>query len=320
MGTPSWLSRPPPASPPRSCPASVCQPTSTCTQVGRRPPRRMAASWGSSLQSAPSSDPRCRDQSVSETSGWPASATSMATATVILRLRAVGGQPDPGHVYVYLGSAQGLIGDPPAMTIDGTAPLSLGGVQSAGDLNGDGYGDFVVTQLATSSTPPALEVYLGTGDSNLARLATTLLSPNAAEPYFGASAVNAGDVNGDGYSDLLVGGLGAASNHAYVYLGSASANAPVPAMPSAIIAGDGAAFSYFGHGVTGAGDFNADGYGDIAISDYGNGQVFEVSWEPDGDRSFADSSLVLHHPAGVQSFGTEVDVVGDVNGDGTSLN
>src|SRR5204863_28187 len=90
--------------------------------------------------------------------------------------------------------------------------------------------------------------------------------------YFGGFVATAGDVNGDGYSDIIVGayghdgggGAGAYRGRAYVYLGSASAPAATPPWTGS---GDENG-AYFGFPVATAGDVNGDGYSDVIVGAY----------------------------------------------------
>ena len=85
-------------------------------------------------------------------------------------------------------------------------------------------------------------------------------------PSFGVSVATAGDVNGDGYSDVIVGAHDYDSDQtdegrAYVYLGSASGLASSPAWTAE---GDQAGAD-FGISVATAGDVNGDGYSDVIV-------------------------------------------------------
>lgn len=82
---------------------------------------------------------------------------------------------------------------------------------------------------------------------------------------FGASADAFGDVNGDGFTDLVVGESGA--TRIYVYLGSATFSASTPPLIIARPSDYG-----FGHSVR-TGDFNRDGYDDAVVWD-GISRVF----------------------------------------------
>ena len=83
---------------------------------------------------------------------------------------------------------------------------------------------------------------------------------------FGYSVATAGDVNGDGYSDVIVGapqydGAQLDGGRAYVYFGSASGLAPAA---SWLADGDKSS-AQFGGSVATAGDVNGDGYSDIVV-------------------------------------------------------
>jgi hypothetical protein len=113
-------------------------------------------------------------------------------------------------------------------------------VAPAGDVNGDGYGDVIVGAPeydAGQTDEGAAFVFLGSASgiaSAGAEDAATQLESNRAivpgaflGPYFGSSVASAGDVNGDGYSDVIVGAVRydavlADEGAAFVFLGSAA--------------------------------------------------------------------------------------------------
>src|SRR5688500_15527057 len=91
------------------------------------------------------------------------------------------------------------------------------------------------------------------------------LSGAATFNYFGYSAANAGDVNGDGYDDQIVGApgegsLGTDAGRAFVYFGGPGGDA----VADLTLTGQGAGDN-FGVSVSTAGDFNADGYSDVIV-------------------------------------------------------
>ena len=95
------------------------------------------------------------------------------------------------------------------------------------DVSGDGYADVVVTAPAADS----VYVYLGSA-AGLSTSPTTLTPDgDAFEITWAASA---GDVNGDGYADVVVGGSTAEAGAAYVYLGGPSGVSPSSALFSSV--------------------------------------------------------------------------------------
>ena len=97
-------------------------------------------------------------------------------------------------------------------------------------------------------------------------LADVTMTGETTPNYFGRSVSAAGDVNGDGYSDMIVGAEGYASStgRAYIYFGGASMNNTA----DVIMTGE-APSNYFGRSVSTAGDVNGDGYSDVIVGAYG---------------------------------------------------
>ena len=100
-------------------------------------------------------------------------------------------------------------------------------VHTAGDVNGDGYSDVIIVASRSNSFMGKAYVYLG-GATGLSTSPAWSSVGEAAGDWFGVSVSAAGDVNGDGYSDALVGAYhndanGTNAGKAYSYLGGATA-------------------------------------------------------------------------------------------------
>ena len=237
------------------------------------------------------------------------------------------GQADEGRSYVFHGTASGLAASPAWISECNQAGAYFGhSVAAAGDVNGDGFADVIVGALFYDngqSDEGRSFVYLGSA-AGLAASPAWIAECNQANAYFGNSVGTAGDVNGDGFADVIVGAYTydngqSDEGRAFVYLGSATGLAASPAW----IAECNQADAYFGSSVGTAGDVNADGFADVIISamNFTNGQIDEgrcfayrgsssglglsPAWTTEGNQASAN-------------FGASVATAGDVNGDGFS--
>ncbi|MGB0592119.1 MAG: VCBS repeat-containing protein [Myxococcota bacterium] len=171
-------------------------------------------------------------------------------------------------------------------------------VASAGDVNGDGYGDVIVGSMLGFSA----FLYYG-GPEGPGPGPNTSLSTGAFG--FGVSVSSAGDVNGDGYEDLICGAANGIPPEASLWLGGPEGPS---AVASQIITGDGT----FAISTRGAGDLNGDGYADIVIGNP-DGNLFVVHYGgPDG----LDMEAPFTATGPTTNFGLSVAGAGDVNGDG----
>lgn len=173
------------------------------------------------------------------------------------------------------------------------------------DINGDGARD-----IAVGAVGPG-RVYLYSGQTG-ALLRTLSASP--AEPgggQFGYSLGSAGDVNGDGVADVVVGAVLAASNFgaAYIYSGS---NGALLRRITGEVAGD-----RFGASVAGAGDVDGDTFADILVGAEGND-----TQGADSGRAYvysgATGSLLRTYEAESSGdfFGGGIANAGDIDQDG----
>lgn len=236
------------------------------------------------------------------------------------------GQTNEGVCFVYLGSRTGISVNS-SWSADGDQDGANFGyaVETAGDVNGDGYEDLIVGAPVYDngeSNEGRVFVYLG-GSGGLANVPSWSAEGNEANAWFGWSVSGAGDVNGDGFADVVVGvpnwdGGGAVDQgKAQLYLGSAAGLATTPAwtyIGSETDAG-------MGYSVSGAGDVNGDGYFDVIVGLPGrsNGQSREgIAYVFLGNASgLANTPVaILQENQANSNFGISVSDAGDVNGDG----
>jgi hypothetical protein len=133
---------------------------------------------------------------------------------------------------------------------------------------------------AAPSPPPATStqkayegcafVYHGTEDG-LQSEASWTAQGGQAYASFGGSVATAGDVNGDGFADVIVGAHSFGDWHegrAYVYHGSAQGLHPGPDWS----AGGDQPYAYFGASVSSAGNINQDSFADVVVGAHGWGE------------------------------------------------
>jgi Ca2+-binding RTX toxin-like protein len=218
---------------------------------------------------------------------------------------------------IVFGSATGIPDsvnfDPPSLTFTGA---QVRGFNTAGDVNGDGIDDLVVEAYRYGSGRLAYVVFgqsdLGPGTVDLASLDGTngFVLPGAW------TARSIGDVDGDGFDDVVVTMWGrAADDPYYVVYGRADSAAVID--PTAVDGSDGFRINNAGtRSVSGAGDINADGLGDFIVGDYvvfGRADVGPEGLDAtivDGDNGFRIAAT------GLDTGGWSIQAAGDINGDG----
>ncbi len=198
-------------------------------------------------------------------------------------------------------------------TLTGTSPNNkLLKAEGIGDFNGDGYADFIVCYSQY------VDLYFGNAQFK-PQMAHRFYLPYQASQFEG-SAYAIGDVNGDGYSDLMIITGDTTYSPIYPYCEIILGGKELDTIPK---------FTYFppyywdmglSDGIYPLGDLNHDGYNDFAIaSPYnwydGLGRVYIFK----GGKTLIDTPwIVLKTTIGTEThfFGTSVLGIGDYNGDG----
>lgn len=230
------------------------------------------------------------------------------------------GQTDEGRAVVHFGSSTGL-----SATFNWSAESDQAGAQfglsvaTAGDVYTDGYSDVVIGAPfydGGQTDEGRVCVYYGT-PSGPAPFITWSAESDHAGAQFGISVSTAGDVNGDGKPDLIIGanlydGPEINEGRAFVYHGSGSG---LPATPN-WTAENNSANSQFGYNVSNAGDVNGDGYGDVLISAHllGNGRTHNYLGSATGLNTVPAWTSIGSQVG--EQHGTSSSGAGDVDGDG----
>ena len=244
-----------------------------------------------------------------------------------------GGGAGAGAAYLISGPVSGEVDLSEAVSrLDGEAPGDQAGyaVAGAGDVDADGFADLLVGAFENDDNGMAAgAVYLFegpvTGNYRLwaadARFVGELPGDQAGWALSGA-----GDVDGDGQDDLLIGAPyehtdGRYTGSAYLVLGAPRGTfelSEADAKLKGVNAGDLA-----GYAVSGGGDVNGDGYGDLLIgapeADGGgssSGAAYLVLGPVLGEVVLSAASLTLIGEDNDDQAGTAVSVAPDFDGDG----
>ena len=241
------------------------------------------------------------------------------------------GVSQAGETYLVYGgaSAPGTGGRFNLSALDGSNGFILTGidrydrsgwsVSSAGDVNGDGYDDLIIgAQGADPNGRNSGETYIVYGGANAPGTGSrfNLSSLNGSNGFIlngidaydrsGASVSSAGDVNGDGYDDLIIGAReadpnGDDSGETYLVYGGASAPGTDGVLDLSDLDGTNGfivngidARDFSGQSVSSAGDVNGDGYDDLIIGAPGA--------DPNGDREAGETYIVYGGATGTESL------------------
>ena len=193
-------------------------------------------------------------------------------------------------------------------------------VDSAGDVNGDGYDDVIIGSEASFSQNGVALVFHGSPGGIVNPAAWSFRGTPGAQ--VGSSVSGAGDVNGDGYDDVVVGAVGFSNGESFegaamLFLGSPAGLSHGPSWHFESDQDGGSA----GASVAGAGDVDRDGYDDVLVGTFGfdaefldQGRAWLFRGTPSGPSSAPD--WIAEGSQGAEGFAQSVALAGDVNGDG----
>ena len=231
-----------------------------------------------------------------------------------------GAFPDGGRAYVFFGG-----GD-----MDTTADWTFNGeydrnslgrhVSGVSDVNADGYADFIVSAPGNDgSWTDAGRVYLVLGRSDSLGSPSDVFNGDTNFAQLGSSGAGAGDVNGDGFADIILGaeeytGEDYRCGRAYLHLGAEGGPDTAADVVYSGLSGNG----FYGRGATGIGDVNGDGFSDLILGGF---EEIVTGHEPPASIHFGeatpDDTADLELDGG-DNFAQRAPAGGDLNGDGYS--
>ena len=263
-----------------------------------------------------------------------------------------------GASYVVFGKP-GLLGSGSLAlsSLDGSNGFVLSGVTAssksgysvsgAGDINGDGVADLIIgAPYANGNIGASYVVFGKPGIGNIGSLALSSLNGSngfvlpgpgvATDNESGHSVSGAGDINGDGVADLIIGAYrtNSGAGASYVVFGKPGLGSTGSILLSSLDGSNGfvlpgVASSSTGNSVSGAGDINGDGVADLIIGAYRTNSGAGASYVVFGKTGLGGSgSLPLSSLDGSNGFvlpgvtnsgnGYSVSGAGDINGDGVA--
>lgn len=254
------------------------------------------------------------------------------------------GGTDRGQAYFFISGLSGtellggLVPGDAYLTISATEnSASLGNyVSTVGDFNADGYSDMTIGAAMTNGGGNDRgQVIIFFGGSSLSSALSiadfdVVLTGSDQSGYFGSSASAAGDLNGDGYDDLVVGAYGAGDNNqgeAYIFLGGPTLAGEIRASTADTTITGNANSDRLGflNSISAGGDVNGDGIDDLIVGAYqaaaNKGQAYVFFGSENGIDNCAlfnpcQADITFNGDAILDYLGFSVSIAGDVNGDG----
>src|SRR5262245_49502503 len=251
--------------------------------------------------------------SVPALSRWRGCLMRRARLVILLLVLALFTGPRLAHASAI---PSGIPGDPVG---EDTGDVFGCSVAWVGDVNGDGYDDFLVGAFRYPEIASVGQAYLYFGGPSIDSVADLVLpAPPGGAGWFGVSVASAGDFNGDGHPDFIIGAEQAGNEgKAFIYYGGPS----LDATPDFTLTGESTgALIAFGASVASAGDVNEDGFDDVIVGapwyPGGNNKPGRAYVFFGGDPADTVPDRVFSGIGFYDQLGSVVGSAGDMNGDG----
>ena len=211
-----------------------------------------------------------------------------------------------GYVHIYFGGSE--LDTVPDLRL--TGGTYFGWAMDSGDFNGDGVPDLIVSAPYADYWQGQVSIFYG--GENMDDVADIVIDGTRWYGFFGESVANAGDMNGDGYPDFIVGECTRSDVHGYLYVfyGGPDIDANWEYCMQ------GLEYESLGLSCDGIGDINLDGYDDVIVGTLPDEILDEeFVYIIYGGDSLTYNSIAINSENCSKEFGRYVSGLGDIDND-----